>query len=345
MPLGPGFGAEVKGANLIDVASSDAAYRRVRAAFEEHSLLLFRGQKVCDDLQAAFSRAFGPLEIVKTGSVGAGTFYSRLDNLAPDGAVLPDGHRQALTARANQLWHTDSSFKATPALASVLSGRTLPKLGGETEFVSMRLAWERLPSGRQAQLRDLVVRHSYAASRDQIDPELMTQAERDELPPARWRMTWGNPANDRRALYLASHAYAVEGLGDQEGKALLAASSPLPRDPNPYTATRGKRATSSCGTIAPPCIGVAPGPLARRASWSARPCKRSKRTACLNSERRVEGRSEARERQGLSDSTSVHARLVGQPPSPSFYPTSRKRGEEMLGRSSPFSRAHSIALS
>ena len=222
MPLGPGFGAEVKGANLIDVASSDAAYRRVRAAFEEHSLLLFRDQKVSDDLQAAFTRAFGPLEIVKTGSVGAGTFYSRLDNLAPDGAVVPDGHRQALTARANQLWHTDSSFKATPALASVLSGRTLPKLGGETEFVSMRLAWERLPSARQAQLRDLVVRHSYAASRDQIDPELMTPAERDELPPARWRMTWRNPANDRRALYLASHAYAVEGLGDQEGKALLA---------------------------------------------------------------------------------------------------------------------------
>jgi len=222
MPLGPGFGAEVKGANLIDVASSDAAYRRVRAAFEEHSLLLFRRQKVSDDLQAAFTRAFGPLEIVKTGSVGAGTFYSRLDNLAPDGAVVPDSHRQALTARANQLWHTDSSFKATPALASVLSGRTLPKLGGETEFVSMRLAWERLPSARQAQLRDLVVRHSYAASRDQIDPELMTPAERDELPPARWRMTWRNPANDRRALYLASHAYAVEGLGDQEGKALLA---------------------------------------------------------------------------------------------------------------------------
>ena len=42
-PLGPGFGAEVKGANLIDVASSDVVYRRVRAAFDEHSLLLFRG--------------------------------------------------------------------------------------------------------------------------------------------------------------------------------------------------------------------------------------------------------------------------------------------------------------
>jgi alpha-ketoglutarate-dependent 2,4-dichlorophenoxyacetate dioxygenase len=188
-PRGPGFGAEVKGANLIDVASSDAVYRWVRAAFEEHSLLLFRNQNVSDDLQAAFSRAFGPLEIVKTGSLGVGTFYSRLNNLAPDGSVVPDTHRQTLIARANQLWHTDSSFKKTPALASVLSSRTLPKLGGETEFVSMRLAWERLPPQRQTQLRDLVVRHSYAASRDQIDPELMTPAERNELPPVRWRMT------------------------------------------------------------------------------------------------------------------------------------------------------------
>ena len=62
-------------------------------------------------------------------------------------APRADDRRQALTARANQLWHTDSSFKETPALASVLSVRILPTLGGETEFVSKRLAWERLPSG------------------------------------------------------------------------------------------------------------------------------------------------------------------------------------------------------
>ncbi len=221
-PIGPGFGVEVEGVGLLDVISSDAAYRQVRAAFEEHSVLLFRGQKVTDDLQAVFSRAFGPLEIVKVGSVGVGTFYSPLNNLAPDGSVVPETHRQALIARANQLWHTDSSFKQTPALTSILSARTVPRAGGETEFVSTRLAWERLPPERQARLRDLVVRHSYAASRDQIHPELMTPVEREALPPVRWRMSWRNPANDRRALYLASHAYAVEGMGDNEGKALLA---------------------------------------------------------------------------------------------------------------------------
>jgi alpha-ketoglutarate-dependent 2,4-dichlorophenoxyacetate dioxygenase len=223
VPLAEGFGVELKGVGLIDVASSDAAYRAVRALFEEHSLLLFRGQEVSDDVQAAYSRAFGPLELVKVGSVGHGTFYSRLNNLDADGRVVPANHRQVWRARANQLWHTDSSFKKTPALASVLSARRLPSDGGETEFTSTRLAWALLPPERQAQLKDAIVTHSYANSRDQIHPELMTAEERAALPPVRWRMTWRNPVNDRRALYIASHAYRVEGLGDNEAKALLAA--------------------------------------------------------------------------------------------------------------------------
>jgi alpha-ketoglutarate-dependent 2,4-dichlorophenoxyacetate dioxygenase len=220
--LGPDFGVEVRGIDLIDVASSDAAHRAIRAALEEHSVLLFRGQEVTDDVQAAFSRAFGPLERVKIGSVGAGTFYSRLHNIAADGTLVPETHQQALTARANQLWHTDSSFKTTPALASVLSARIVPDHGGETEFTSTRHAWSRLAPAIQARLRDAIVTHAYANSRDQIDPGLMTPAEREAVPPVRWRMTWRNPANNRTALYIASHAYAIEGMGDDEARELLA---------------------------------------------------------------------------------------------------------------------------
>jgi len=222
VPLHEDFGAEVKGVGLIDVASSDAAYRAVRAALDERGILLFRGQAVSDDAQAAFSRAFGPLERVKLGSVGMGTFYSRLHNMAPDGSLVPPTHRQALTARANQLWHTDSSFKQTPALASVLSARTIPEHGGETEFTSTRAAWRRLDPAMKARLKDAVVTHAYANSRDQIDPTMLSAEERAALPPVKWRLTWRNPANDRRALYIASHAYAIEGMGDNEAKALLA---------------------------------------------------------------------------------------------------------------------------
>jgi alpha-ketoglutarate-dependent 2,4-dichlorophenoxyacetate dioxygenase len=222
VPLGPGFAAELRGVDLIDVASSDAGYRAVREAFEEHSVILFRNQEVSDDVQVAFSRAFGPLERTKVGSLCAGTLYVHITNVAEDGALVSPTDRQALANQANQLWHTDSSFKATPALASVLSARIVPEVGGETEFASTRLVWDRLPDAQKEELRDLVAMHSYANSRDQIDPTLMTPEERGALPPVRWRLIWRNPANGRDALYVASHAGAIEGMDGNEGRALLA---------------------------------------------------------------------------------------------------------------------------
>ncbi len=221
VPVGPGFAAELRGVDLIDAVSIDAGYLAVREAFEEHSVVIFRNQVVTDDVQVAFSRAFGPLERTKIGSLAAGTLYVRVTNVADDGTLFSATHRQALVNRANQLWHTDSSFKATPALASVLSARIVSEDGGETEFVSTRLAWDRLPDARKEELRDRVAVHSYATSRNQIDPELMTAEERAVLPPVRWRLVWPNPANGRDALYIASHAGAIEGMDPGESRALL----------------------------------------------------------------------------------------------------------------------------
>jgi alpha-ketoglutarate-dependent 2,4-dichlorophenoxyacetate dioxygenase len=220
VPLGPGFGVEVRGVSLLDVASDGEAYKAVRSAFEEHSLLVFRDQDIADDVQAAYSRAFGPLELTKVSSLGQNTFYSRLTNNMK-GKIVPPDDRQILVAKANALWHTDSSFKKTPALASVLTARVLPGDGGETEFTSTRLAWERLPPDLQGRLKDAVATHSYANSRDQIHPDLANAEERKALPPVRWRLNWRNPANDRRALYVASHAYAIDGMDDRDARQLL----------------------------------------------------------------------------------------------------------------------------
>src|SRR5262245_53275118 len=79
------FGAEIRGISLTQAASDADAFARVRAAFEEHSVLVWRDQPITDDVQAVFSRGFGPLELVKVGSVGHGTFYSRMSNIGADG--------------------------------------------------------------------------------------------------------------------------------------------------------------------------------------------------------------------------------------------------------------------
>src|SRR5689334_19664200 len=220
-PLGPGFAAEIRGVGLADVAKSDDAYRKVRAAFEEHSVLLFRGQPVTDELQLAYSKRFGPLELSKAASRGEGTPYSILTNVEPDGSLVPPDHKEALRARANQLWHTDSCFKDPPALASVLSVRIIPPTGGETEFASQRLAWDRLPQAMRARLENAYAWHDYSHSRGKISKTMISERERATLPPVRWRIRWRNPANGRDSLYVASHTYGIDGMPKDEAQKLI----------------------------------------------------------------------------------------------------------------------------
>lgn len=221
VPLGPGFAAELHGVTLGDIAADDAAYAAARAAFEQHSVQVFRGQQVADEGQLAFSRRFGPPEVTKVGSLGTGSHFVILSTIGPDGKVVPPDHRYALRNKANQLWHTDSSFKRVPALTSVLSARIIPARGGETEFVSTRLAFERLDPALRKKLENSFAWHDYAHSRGQIAADLANPEERAALPPQCWRMVWKNPVNGRSALYLASHAYAVEGMEASAGKKLI----------------------------------------------------------------------------------------------------------------------------
>src|SRR6478672_10381660 len=221
LPLGPGFAAELRGLTLTDVASDDAAYAAARAAFEEHSVLVFRDQEVTDELQLAFSSRFGPPEVTKVGSQGTGSHFVILSTIGPDGKVVPADHRLSLRSKANQLWHTDSSFKRRPALTSILSARIIPARGGETEYVSTRVAFEKLDPAMQRKLENSFAWHDYAHSRGQIAADLASKEERAALPPVCWRMVWKNPVNGRGALYLASHAYAIDGMEPAAGKALI----------------------------------------------------------------------------------------------------------------------------
>ena len=222
VPLGPGFGAELRGVGIADVAADEDAYRQVRAAFEEHSLLVFRGQDVTDDTQLAFSRCFGPLEVTKVGALGAGTNLAILSTIDESGKVVPADHRLALGNKANQLWHTDSTFKRVPALASVLSARTIPARGGETEFVSTRLAFERLDAGlRQRSSRESFAWHDYAHSRGKIAPDLAN-------------------AGGARGAAAAMLAHGVE-----EPASMAAARSTSPRTPMRSKAWSRRRANNS----------------------------------------------------------------------------------------------------
>jgi alpha-ketoglutarate-dependent 2,4-dichlorophenoxyacetate dioxygenase len=94
--------------------------------------------------------------------------------------------------------------------------------GLSLEDIRTRYSDKPLSRRTAERLRDAVATHSYANSRDQIHPDLANAEERKALPPVRWRLNWRNPSNDRRALYVASHAYAIDGMDDRDARQLLA---------------------------------------------------------------------------------------------------------------------------
>ncbi len=222
-PLTGTFAARIDGADIIGPLDA-ATWPAIRAAFEEHSVLLIRGQPLDDEQQIAFSRRFGNLEITRSMNPAAGTPFARQSNLdIKTGAVIPPDDRRMVYQLANMLWHSDSSFKPVPSLCSLLSGRIVPPEGGATEFASARAAYPSLPESLRRRVERAVAVHDFSWSRDQVRPGFYTAEERAVYPPVRHPLVRVNPANGRPSLFLGAHASHVEGLPLDEGRALLRA--------------------------------------------------------------------------------------------------------------------------
>ncbi len=129
-----------------------------------------------------------------------------ISNLDRNGNVLPRDDRRRLFSLGNQLWHSDSSFKDVPALYSLLSARTIPATGGNTEFADMRAAYDALDEKEKREVHDLVCLHSQIFSRGILGFEDFTEAERQKWAPVRQRLVRRHPGSGRLSLYLASHA-------------------------------------------------------------------------------------------------------------------------------------------
>jgi len=135
--------------------------------------------------------------------------------------LIPQGDRRNLFNAGNQMWHTDSSFKRVPALASLLSGREVPPEGGETEFASMRVAYERLPDATRRLLEGKVAIHSFEYSRGLVGEGLLPPEDAAQVPPVPQALVRANPANGRKAFFVASHACEIVGMPTDEARALI----------------------------------------------------------------------------------------------------------------------------
>lgn len=221
-PLTDHFGVRVAGIQLAD-ARADFLYPQIRSLFEDYSFILFEDQDFSDDDHLRLARLFGPLENRDAMAAEKELEFviPKVSNEKKDGKLYGPDEMRLLDLQANMLWHTDSTFLPIPALVNILTARVIPSHGGATEFASTRHGWQTMPDALRAQLKDAWLWHRLSHSRARIDPRLAKLDYITRWPDRCWKAIWTNPVNGEDALYIASHAFAVDGMGEDDGAALI----------------------------------------------------------------------------------------------------------------------------
>lgn len=221
-PLHDEIGACITGVNL-SLTLSDAQFAPIEDAINQYSVLLFRDQKLDDDLHVAFTRRFGELEEehVSYYSRGEITYIGTVGNIDADGRQLPNTNRGVRASTGNQLWHSDSSFREVPSLHSILYAYEVPAEGGDTEFVSARAAYQRLDADTQTRIENLVGIHDYIYSRTSVSEDAVNQGQRNFMYPVRQKLVRTNPHNGEKNFYVGSHVRDIDGWQRDDSRPLL----------------------------------------------------------------------------------------------------------------------------
>ena len=220
----PFFAGEVSGIDLRETMTPQQVAAIVEG-MDTFAVLVFRDQTIDDAQQLAFSRNFGTLEIANSDvrrdeDRRLAPEIGDVSNLGKDSDILAREDRRRLFSLGNQLWHSDSSFKPTPAKYSLLHARILPKSGGNTEFADMRAAYDALDDDTKQEINDLVCEHSQQYSRGVLGFDF-TDEERLRNPPVPQRLVRRHPGSGRRSIFLSAHAGAIRGWPMPEARALL----------------------------------------------------------------------------------------------------------------------------
>ena len=222
-PLHPVFAAEVFGADLREPLTRELV-ERIEAEMARHAVVVIRGQAITDEQHVAFSRAFGPLELPpRLGSGGRTRLRPELfdaSNLDDNGNLLGESSIRRSYNRANEVFHSDSSFHHLPTKWSILYAYVVPSVGGNTEFVDTRAVYDDLPAEMKAKIDDLTAEHYLWHSRERAGFKHVTDDMRRAMPPVHHPVV-RTSADGRRALYLGAHASHIVGMAADEGRKLI----------------------------------------------------------------------------------------------------------------------------
>src|SRR6202047_1183617 len=155
-PSGKPLGAEIRDVDLKTVTDCDFA--AILRAWNDHSVLVFRGQRLSDDDLIAFSRRFGELDWAPVQETGR-RFVEGHPEIYVVSNVIENGSPIGSLGAGEATWHTDMSYLEHPPKASMLYALEVPPSGGNTYFCSMYRAYESLPAELKHRIAGFQLKH------------------------------------------------------------------------------------------------------------------------------------------------------------------------------------------
>ena len=148
-PIGHRFGAELAGIDLSRELG-EPAIETIERALDRYLVLALRGQTLTPDGLHRLARRFGPFSGNPVHRPLEGfEDIVRVERAADDTGPVFGGQ-----------WHMDLAWFERPPAITMLYADAVPKVGGDTLFANLHLAYDALSDGMKALIADLVTVHS-----------------------------------------------------------------------------------------------------------------------------------------------------------------------------------------
>lgn len=220
-PTGAALGAEISGVDL-SADLNPATISSINQAWDEHLVLLFRGQNLDDPHLLDFSRRFGELDPPGPNPYGA-PFLPEFPEINVISNVVEDGKPVGGLGAGEAVWHCDMTYVDLPPKAAILHSHEIPGEGGDTYFANMIAAYAELPDALKQRIEGKQAIHDAAHnSAGQLRKGYEEVSDVRETPGARHPLVHTDPKTGRKALFLGRrpHAYIL-GMEVAESDALL----------------------------------------------------------------------------------------------------------------------------
>jgi taurine dioxygenase len=220
-PVTDAVGAEISGVNLAQL--NDAEFSQIEQAWNRHSALLFRDQKLTDDDLLAFSRRFGELDPPPVQEHGRQSPEGYPDIYVVSNVLDDKGAPIGALGAGEAVWHTDMSYLTEPPDASMLYSLEVPPSGGDTWVLGMQAAWATLPDALKAKVRGRRIKHDGTYNSGGYLRKGVTPTDDPHKAPGAWHpAVIAHPSTGAPSLYLGRRRNSyVEGLAPAESDALL----------------------------------------------------------------------------------------------------------------------------